>query len=100
MQVAQSFDLDETRRIVLDGLRGHRAKVYLFGSWARGENRRTSDIDVAVLPSAPLPPGVLSAIREALEDSRIVYRVDLVDLSAASPEFREKALKEGVPWSA
>ncbi|MGD0497138.1 MAG: nucleotidyltransferase domain-containing protein [Bryobacteraceae bacterium] len=51
-----SPDLNEVRRLVLRGLSGRRARVYLFGSWARGDASRVSDIDVAVLPLEPLPP--------------------------------------------
>jgi uncharacterized protein len=94
-----SFDLDETRRIVRAGLRGRPAQVYLYGSWATGRNRRASDIDVAILPSEPLPEDILSGIREALEESLVVYPVDVVDLSRVSPQFRDRVLKEGVPWS-
>ena len=45
------FDLAEARRIICRGLAGLRARVYLFGSWARGDARRTSDIDVAIDPN-------------------------------------------------
>ena len=93
-----SFDLDEVRRIVHAGLKGHPAQVYLFGSWATGRNRRTSDIDVAILPAEPLPGEILSGIREALEESLVVYPVDVVDLSQVSPPFRDRVLKEGIPW--
>jgi uncharacterized protein len=94
-----SFDLDEVRRIVRAGLRGHPAQVYLFGSWATGRNRRTSDIDIAILPSEPLPEDMLSGIREALEESLVIYPVDVVDLSQVSQQFRDRILKEGVRWS-
>jgi predicted nucleotidyltransferase len=94
-----SPDLEEVGRIVRDGLKGHRARVYLFGSWVRGQAGRTSDIDVAVLPLEPLPAGLLSEIREALEESHVIYPVDLVDLSESTPQFRERVLREGVLWN-
>lgn len=90
--------LEEVRAIVLSGLRGVPARVFLFGSHARGLARRTSDIDVAIL-SDDLPAGVLSEIREALEESTIPYQVDLVDLGHADPSLRERVLREGVPWN-
>ncbi len=96
---SESFDLAEVRRIVQRGLMGRPAQVYLFGSWARGNPARTSDIDVAILPLAPLPEGTLGEIREALEESLVVRHVDLLDLSEAAPEFRERVLREGVLWS-
>jgi predicted nucleotidyltransferase len=42
-------ELDQVRRIVLSGLNGHRARVCLFGSRARGNAMRWSDVDVAAL---------------------------------------------------
>jgi len=96
MEVA---DLAGIRRIVLEGLAGRKVRVYLFGSWARGVATRTSDVDVAVLPLEPLPAGLLSAVREALEESAVPYTVDLVDLSQTDPAFRARVLEEGVLWA-
>ena len=92
------WDLDEARRIVLEGLRPHAARVWLFGSRARGEPGRASDIDVAVLPEAPLPVGLLQEIREALESSQILYSVYLVDLTTAEPSLCKAVFRDGVPW--
>ena len=76
----------------------HGATVYLFGSWARGTQRRTSDIDIAVEASTPLPPGVLARLGEALEESPIPYRVDVMDLASADAELRDRVRREGRPW--
>jgi uncharacterized protein len=92
-------DLAETRRIVLEALRGQSVRVYLFGSFARGDAVASSDIDVGVLPLVPLPAGELSAIRDAIEESLVVHPVDLVDLAAAPAALREKVMREGVLWS-
>jgi predicted nucleotidyltransferase len=94
-----SPDLKEVRRIVMRGLAGRRARVYLFGSWARGEESRVSDIDVAILPEESLPSGLLPEIQEALDESASLYPVDLVDLTTASESFRARVLAEGVPWT-
>lgn len=91
--------LEEVRRIVLQGLRGFEARVYLFGSRARHDAWWSSDVDVAVLSKQPLPRGLLSAIRDALEESNVPYQVDLVDLSEASPAFRERVEREGLLWN-
>ena len=94
-----SIDLEGVRRIIRSGLKGYRARIYLFGSWAAETAGRTSDIDVAVLPIDPIPRHMLSEIREALEESGVIYPVDLVDLSESSEQFRARVLREGVLWS-
>lgn len=90
-------DLAETRRIVLRGLEGFPAR-YLFGSRATGTARRTSDVDVAVWPTTELPVGTLALIREALEESSVIYTVDLVDLRDTDEAFRARVLAEGTLW--
>ena len=92
-------DLEEIRRLVLAGLGGYRARVYLFGSWATGKATHASDIDVAILPLEPIPRHLLSEIREALEESSVLYPVDLIDLSDSSEDFRARVLSEGVLWN-
>lgn len=99
MAHAMHSDLEKVKRIVLRGLEGTPARVYLYGSFARGQAVRTSDIDVAVLPEQPLGPGVLAMIREALEESTVPYPVEVTDLSEAPLSFREQVLREGIPWN-
>jgi predicted nucleotidyltransferase len=91
--------LERVRRIVLDALKGRPARVYLFGSSATGSARSSSDIDVAIEPMESLPPSLLSSLRELLEESTIPYDVDVVDISTASPTFRERVRQEGILWT-
>ena len=91
-------DLERVRQLVIDGLGGQPARVYLFGSRATGRARRASDIDVAVWPLAELPEGTLAVIREALHESTVPYTVDLVDLRDTDAAFRARVLEEGVVW--
>lgn len=92
-------NLDIVKEIVLTGLAGCRARVYLFGSRASGTAGPRADIDVAVDPLAPIPSGVLSRIRENLEESSTPYVVDLVDLTNVSPEFKKEVIDSGVEWT-
>jgi predicted nucleotidyltransferase len=97
-RVSAEHDLNQVRGIVLGALSGHRARVWLFGSHARGEAVRGSDIDVAILALEPLPEGLLEETRQALENSEVLLPVDLVDLSSAEPGLREHVEREGIPW--
>jgi predicted nucleotidyltransferase len=78
----------------------YEAKIFLFGSMARGDFRHTSDIDVAVLPQKKLPAWLLSELREELDGSCIPYRVELIDLSKAPRRFSRHVLRTGILWNA
>jgi predicted nucleotidyltransferase len=99
MAQGTSRHLQAVRRILLRRLQKYDARIYLFGSMARGESRKASDIDVAVLRAGNLPDGVLSDIREELENSRVPYRVELIDLAKTSPGFSAHVQRVGIPWN-
>jgi predicted nucleotidyltransferase len=88
----------EVRRLVLDALGDRAAEVWLFGSCARGDIRRHSDIDIAILSRDPLPAGFLAALEADIEDSPIPYDVDIVDLRQAHPALAEEVRREGIKW--
>jgi len=91
-------DLEFARKIVLERLKNYRARVYLFGSQATGKARLYSDIDVAIMPLQKLPVSIFSNIREDLEESDIVRAVDVIDLTEADENFRQRVEQEGVLW--
>ena len=71
-------------------------KVVLFGSRARGDYFETSDMDIGILPKGEMNKNKVALFREKIENSNIPYKVDVVDLSQASREFTDKAIKEGL----
>lgn len=74
-------------------------KIYLFGSWARGTNKNSSDIDIGIYhPSSPGPEFFMQ-LRDLIEESTIPYRVDLVDLVHADASLRDNVQKEGILWN-
>ena len=68
--------------------------IYVYGSFARGDEWPTSDVDVAVLlpPGNKIPDrlGLMSAI-----SGRVHRDVDLVDLREASDTLRREVLADG-----
>jgi len=90
--------IEELRQVVLDALGDHDAEVWLFGSCARDEVMQHSDIDIAVSPKDELPSGLLADLAADIEDSDIIYDVDLVDLRNAAPALVDEVRREGVPW--
>lgn len=90
--------LTQIKDIVLKKLEHHPVQVYLFGSWAREEERRTSDIDIGIWYEIEPPMGTFSYLRETLEGSTIPYNVDVVDLPHADEIILEKVKREGILW--
>jgi len=92
--------LREVRTLVLEAVRPYRARVWLFGSRARGDARSASDIDVAVeSPEGALPREVLARLRERLFESHVPWTVDVVDLAAVDARFRDRILSEAIRWN-
>ena len=71
-------------------------RIYLFGSRARSESSRFSDIDIGFLSDRDISRE-LTILRELIEDSNIPYKVDIVDLST-NKELQEVVMKEGKRW--
>ena len=91
-------DLQALRALLEGFFAAQPVQVYLFGSAASGQLCRGSDLDVGVLPLGALPCGWQAELRERLEESSLLYRVDLIDLSQAPQEFARRVAAEGVRW--
>ncbi len=49
-----------------------------------------SDLDLALISAQPLTTRTLALLADALEESDLPIRVDLIDWHSASPEFRAR----------
>ena len=98
MQPAPDNYIDQVRAIVRERTEGLPVAVYFFGSRAVGRPRRDSDVDLAVEILGPVPPAFLSDLTEALEESTVPYVVEVVDLAAASEDFRARVKANGIKW--
>jgi uncharacterized protein len=90
--------IQELKSLILEILKEENATVILFGSRARGDFNRVSDIDIGILPGENFDRRKLVILKDRIEDLNIPYTVDIVDLSRVSEDFKEKALREGVVW--
>lgn len=66
--------------------------AFLFGSRVTKNNRPFSDIDLGILGPKPLPTKNYANLVQALEDSDIPYRTDVVDFTFVSDKFKKQAL--------
>jgi predicted nucleotidyltransferase len=67
-------------------------EIGIFGSYARGEQRKTSDLDVLVEFSEPIGWEFVD-LKEYLE-SILDMKVDLVTVRALKPQLKDKILQE------
>ena len=65
-----------------------RCEVWAFGSRARGAANPYSDLDLAIVAEPGLGLERLAEIREALSDSDLPWKVDLIDWANTGEEFR------------
>lgn len=84
--------IQNLKSLVFETLKEENVIVILFGSRARGDFSRVSDIDIGVLPGKNFDRRKLVFLKERIEDLNIPYTVDVVDLSGVSEVFKEKAL--------
>lgn len=92
--------LQQARNLVLRHLNGKPAKAYLFGSWARSEEKRTSDIDIAIEFETHDESNhiTLATLRNAAHESTIPYKMDIVYLNKADEYIIDKVREEGILW--
>ena len=70
---------DEQHQLLLKLIRGHLAdvKIWAYGSRTEGAARPSSDLDLVVF-SRPDQESMVNSLREALEESNLTFRVDLM----------------------
>jgi predicted nucleotidyltransferase len=73
------------------------ARAFVFGSRAHGAARPYSDLDLALEWTRPLGLDLLGQIAEALSESDLPYRVDIVDLTTVDPAFRARIAADCIP---
>lgn len=83
--------------LVVAPLKQHQCRVYIFGSRARGVHHPHSDVDLLFATSDEnLPSGVLSKIREDIEESRFPFTVDLVNEAELADSYRPSVFLDRV----
>lgn len=75
------------------------SKIYLFGSYARGDQRRGSDIDIAIDNGEPLSIVPHQQVINMIECLNLVQNVDVVDFRSIPSKLQANILKEGIVWN-
>lgn len=87
-----SKHLDMVRKI----LKNHAGscEVWAYGSRVNGDARKYSDLDLVIKTDQRLEQRVLSGLKDAFESSDLPFRVDVLDWSRISDEFKKRILEK------
>lgn len=88
----QQFNL--LSRLVLDPIKASGARVYIFGSRARGEQHPHSDVDL--LLEGEVSDHLIGRIREDIEESMFPFSVELVRAEQLAESYRSSVYKDRV----
>ena len=86
------------KEAVVTSLKDDKVKIVLFGSRARGDNQRCSDVDIGIIPVGKFNKDRITLLKEKVEDLNIPYKVEIVNLSEVSGEFKREVMKDAVVW--
>ena len=74
------------------------AKIYLFGSYARGTAKQGSDIDLAIDVGKRLNIHEHQFLWNLLDALPTAQKIDLVDLYKVPEAMRNNILSQGITW--
>ena len=75
-------DIEDLKNFLKEYFKNTDVKVYLFGSRAKGKNRKYSDIDLAIESKNDIKDKI-EELKSIIEESNLIYKVDIVELSKA-----------------
>src|SRR3989339_266155 len=90
---------EEILNIIFKYIPKDECSVFLFGSFAKGEYFKSSDIDIGIIGAKPVDSRALVTIRDEMEKVRTLRDIDIVDFADISDKsFMRIALKEIKVW--
>jgi predicted nucleotidyltransferase len=62
--------------------------VWAFGSRVKGKAKKYSDLDLVIITKMPLSLSKMADLKEAFDESDLVFKVDVVDWASIHDSFR------------
>jgi predicted nucleotidyltransferase len=86
-------------KIIFSKVKKDECIVFLFGTYAKGNPIRTSDIDIGIISNNKILPRDFLEIEESLNnDIPTLHEIDFVDFADLAIEIKKEALKEIKIW--
>jgi len=84
--------------LVISPLKASSATVWIFGSRARGDHKAFSDVDIMYekKDSTQFSKGFISQLKDEIEESRLPFKVDLVDANEIADSYKVGAIADRV----
>ena len=84
--------------IVLDKLKEEHCRIFIFGSRARGDYHRFSDLDIGIIPLTEKTLN-LADLQDYLNyESMIPFKVEIVNFAFADDKFKDQAMQKIIWW--
>ncbi len=74
-------------------------RVWAFGSRATWKAKPYSDLDLALEAADCLPDALIADLQDEFRESDLPWKVDVLDLNAIAPSFRDLIDKDRVAFS-
>ena len=87
-------DMDTLTELLRKQLPGR--DVLAFGSRVTGNAKQFSDLDLAILGEEPIPAAALASLGDALDESNLPFKVDIVDWATTNDSFRRVIERQAV----
>lgn len=72
-------------------------KIFLFGSWAKGNALETSDLDIGILGPKKAPWSLMVKILSDIDGIPTLRKIDVVDFNTKAESFRQNVLSYSQP---
>lgn len=63
-------------------------EIWAFGSRTTGKAKLYSDLDLVIISTTPLPSLTMALLKEAFSESALPFKVDILDWSQLTTEFK------------
>ena len=90
---------DEEQKIIIDILDKYKEYLfYFYGSRVKGTYEKTSDLDILIKGKQEMPLNTLEGIKQAFDESKLPYIVNLSDYHSINENFYKKIEKDLFPY--